>query len=112
VTDALDPERRDLAERVDRLIEKMSVRLPWSIRIPGVYVDGWDEARRKQWLDYMKDLRTRLASEGSSLEWDAQHLTRSMDHDGIQSGEWWSEAYEIQASLRRLLRLGDRADHA
>jgi hypothetical protein len=62
-------------------------------------VEGWDEARRKQWLAYFKDLRTRLVLGESSFEWDSRHLRRAMDHDGIQSGEWWQEAGEIQSAL-------------
>jgi hypothetical protein len=55
----------------------------------------------------MEDLRARLASGASSFDWDARHLTRAMDHDGIYRGEWYSDASDIKAALRRWIRLSE-----
>jgi hypothetical protein len=99
--------RLALIEEVSRLVDEMSRPLPWRSKIPWkTAAGGWNESRRKEWLRYFEDLRARLAAGESAFEWDASHLTRAMDHDGIESGRWLAAAEEIQARLRILEQSG------
>jgi hypothetical protein len=96
--------RYAVVRRINRLIGEMSGPLPLRERIRGRLgaQDAWTDATREEWRQLLLTLRERVAAGDSSLETEAQHLGRWLDHDGISGGRWADEISAIQDGLRAL----------
>jgi len=90
--------RIEVANRIEKLINKLSRQLP-----PQEIQNGWTEDSRKAMLDFFQRLHSDLVA-GVAVSTKTEYITipRGMDHWGITDGELLEEAAKISDAIKRL----------
>jgi hypothetical protein len=98
------PTRQEAIRAIYELIGDLAVDISESERL-----HGWDESKKKRFLEYLKNLQSRLAhhlEESRNLLANIS-ITRTLDDWGIEDGEIMDRAARISRLVRGMAGTDD-----